>query len=167
MDRPRGSPGRDGDGRVPVPLLLWRGARRRCPRCGSGGVFASWFRMVERCPGCALRFERESDFFLGAYVVNLAVTEGLLALALFAYVLRAVAEPGTPVAPVLAGAVVFAVAAPVAFFPFSRTIWSAIDLAMRPVPPGEPAAPPGPAHQPSVPGSPLKGPWISSVTQPP
>lgn len=102
-------------------------------------MLAGWFRMVERCPSCRLRFERESDFFLGAYVVNLAVTEGLLVVALFAYVLRAVSEPGTPLAPVLVAAVVFAVGAPLAFFPFSRALWAAIDLAMRPVPfePGE------------------------------
>ena len=115
-------------------LMLWRGVRRRCPRCGSGRIFETWFRMVEQCPSCRLRFERESDFFLGAYVINLAVTEGLLAAALFAYVLRAVAEPTTAPVPVLVGALVFAVGAPLAFFPFSRTIWAAIDLAMRPVP---------------------------------
>lgn len=125
--------------------MLGRAVRRRCPRCGAGPVFRSWFRMVERCPGCGLCFERESDFWLGAYVVNLAVTEGLLVVALLAYVLRAVSEPATPSAPVVAAAVVLAVAAPLAFFPFSRTIWAAIDLAMRPVPPGaEAEGPSGP-----------------------
>lgn len=114
--------------------MLLRGALRRCPRCGAGRVFVNWFRMVERCPSCRLRFERESDFFLGAYVINLGVTEGLLALALFVYVLRAVDDPTTPSLPVLAAVLAFAVGAPLAFFPFSRTIWAAIDLAMRPVP---------------------------------
>ena len=118
--------------------MLWRGVRRKCPRCGSGRVFRSWFKMVDRCPRCGLRFERESDFWLGAYVVNLAVTEGLLVVALLAYVFRAVSDPTTPSAPVLLTVVVFAVGAPVAFFPFSRTIWAAIDLAMRPVPPEPP-----------------------------
>ena len=97
--------------------------------------------MVERCPRCGLRFERESDFFLGAYVVNLAVTEGLLIVALLVYVFRAVSDPSTPSMPVIVVALVFAIGAPVAFFPFSRTIWAAIDLAMRPVPPDEVDAP--------------------------
>lgn len=114
--------------------MLGRAAALRCPRCGAKGVLATWFRMVERCPSCRLRFERESDFFLGAYVVNLAVTEGLLVVALFAYVFRAVSEPGTPSTPVLVAALVFAVGGPLAFFPFSRTVWAAVDLAMRPVP---------------------------------
>jgi len=118
--------------------MLGRGVTRRCPRCGAGHVFASWFRMVERCPGCALQFERENDFFLGAYVVNLGVTEGLLLVGLFAYIFAAVNDPDLPVAPVLAVTIVLAILGPVAFFPFSRTIWSAIDLAMRPQPLDEP-----------------------------
>lgn len=114
--------------------MLGRGITRRCPRCGARHVFASWFRMVERCPGCDLQFERENDFFLGAYVVNLGVTEGLLLLGLFVYIFAVVNEPDLPLTPVLAGALVLAVIGPLAFFPFSRTIWSAIDLAMRPQP---------------------------------
>ncbi len=82
-----------------------------------------------------MRFERENDFFLGAYVVNLAVTEGLLALALLVYLLRVVDNPDTPWVPVMVASLVVAVGAPILFFPFSRTIWAAIDLAMRPVPP--------------------------------
>ncbi|MGH9165131.1 MAG: hypothetical protein ACRDZW_06425 [Acidimicrobiales bacterium] len=121
--------------------MLWRGVRRRCPRCGSKGVFRSWFHMTRRCRGCRLCFEREGDFFLGAYVVNLAVTEGLLAIALSAYILRLAAGGSSASVPVLVGAVVLAVVAPVVFFPFARTIWAAIDLAMRPVPEDPGAAP--------------------------
>ncbi len=90
--------------------------------------------MKERCPGCGLQFERENDFFLGAYVINLSVTEGLLLLSLFVYIFAAVDNPDLSLAPVLAVAVVLAILGPVAFFPFSRTIWAAIDLAMRPQP---------------------------------
>lgn len=114
--------------------MLLRGMGRRCPRCGAGGIFASWFRLEERCPSCRLRLERENDFFLGGYVINLAVTEGLLALALMIYVLRITADPGTSLVPVLVAGGIISVILPVLFFPFSRTIWMAIDLAMRPVP---------------------------------
>ena len=34
--------------------------------------------MVDRCPGCGMRFSREEGFFIGALFVNFAVTEGLL-----------------------------------------------------------------------------------------
>ena len=114
--------------------MLVRAALRRCPRCGSGWIIANWFRLVERCPHCRLRLERENDFFLGGYVINLAATEILLAIALMAYVLRVSAEPGTSLIPVLVVGLVISLALPVLFFPFSRTIWMAIDLAMRPVP---------------------------------
>lgn len=117
--------------------MLGRGMLRRCPRCGAHCVFASWFTMVDRCPGCRLQFERENDFFLGAYVINLGVTEGLLILGLFGYIVARVNNPDLALVPVLVVAFVLAVLAPLAFFPFSRTIWSAIDLAMRPVPPDD------------------------------
>jgi len=117
--------------------MLMRGIARRCPRCGSGGIFASWFRLAEHCPRCHLRLERENDFFLGGYVINLAVTEGFLALALLIYVLRITADPGTSLVPVLMAGVIISVILPVLFFPFSRTIWMAIDLAMRPAPPDD------------------------------
>ncbi len=117
-----------------VTRMLLRGMARHCPRCGSGGIFASWFRLQERCPSCRLRLERENDFFLGGYVINLAVTEGLLALALMIYVLRITADPGTSLVPVLVVGGIISLVLPVLFFPFSRTIWMAIDLAMRPVP---------------------------------
>jgi len=126
--------------------MLGRGIARHCPRCAARPVFVSWFRMVERCPGCGLQFERENDFFLGAYMVNLGVTEGLLLVGLFVYIFAAVDNPDLPVAPVVVIAIVLAVAGPLVFFPFSRTIWSAIDLAMRPQPlegaPDDEGAPP-------------------------
>lgn len=122
--------------------MLRRGLRRRCPRCGERGVFASWFTMVDACPGCGLRFEREHDFFLGGYVINLAVTEGLLLIGLFVFILVAVSgDADVPVVPVLVVAAVLAVGGPLLFFPFSRTIWAAIDLAMRPVPVEDKASP--------------------------
>lgn len=140
--------GRIADSQPALGRMLLRGIARRCPRCGSGRIFASWFRLGERCPRCRLRLERENDFFLGGYVINLAVTEGLLALALFVYVLRITADPGTFLVPVLVAGGIISVVLPILFFPFSRTIWMAIDLAMRPVPQDEggedaPGAPQG------------------------
>lgn len=98
--------------------------------------------MVDACPRCGLRFERENDFFLGAYVINLAVTEGLLLIGLFVFILVAVGgDADVPLVPVLVVAGLMAVGGPLLFFPYSRTIWAAIDLAMRPVPMEEKASP--------------------------
>jgi hypothetical protein len=90
--------------------------------------------MAERCPRCGMRFEREEGFFLGAYVVNFGVTEGLLLVLLMAYVLVQANDPdGVPVLPVVVAAVAAAVLMPLAFYPLSRTIWVAVELVMRPL----------------------------------
>jgi uncharacterized protein (DUF983 family) len=115
------------------PLMLWRAMRRRCPRCGAGGLFRRWFRMIERCPGCGYRFQREEGFQLGGYVINFGVTEGLVCLAIGGYILAAAANPDVAVWPVVLGGFVAAVVTPIVFFPFSRTIWAAIDLALTPL----------------------------------
>jgi uncharacterized protein (DUF983 family) len=123
-------------GRVPTPgrgTMLWRGLRKRCPICGSGKLFTGWFRMKERCPGCGYRFEREEGFFLGAYVVNLAIAEGLVVLlAVVPTIVLLAGNPDTDVVPILVAGLVAAVLAPLAFYPFSKTIWTAFDLIMRP-----------------------------------
>ena len=81
-----------------------------------------------------MRFEREEGFFLGAYVVNFAVTEGLLLVLLMAYVLvQANASDGVPVLPVVLATVSAAVLMPLIFYPVSRTIWVAVELVMRPL----------------------------------
>jgi hypothetical protein len=81
-----------------------------------------------------MRFEREEGFFLGAYVVNFGVTEGLLLVLLMTYVLvQANRASGVPVLPVVIATVAAAVVMPLVFYPFARTIWVAIELMMRPL----------------------------------
>jgi uncharacterized protein (DUF983 family) len=106
---------------------------RHCPRCGAGHLFKRWLRMVERCPRCGYRFQREEGFQLGGYVINFGVTEGLVCLVLFGYILIANANPDAAVWPVAIAGLIAAVVTPVLFFPFSRTIWAAIDLALTPL----------------------------------
>jgi len=113
--------------------MLRRGFLKRCPQCGSGGLFTGWFKMKERCPGCRYLFEREEGFFLGAYVVNLAIAEGLvLILAVVPTIVLLARNPDTNVVPILIAGLVGAVVAPMVFYPFSKTIWTAFDLIMRP-----------------------------------
>jgi uncharacterized protein (DUF983 family) len=117
--------------RTPVATLLGRGLRRRCPRCGAGGLFQGWFRLAERCPGCGMRFSREEGFFVGALFVNFAVTETVL----FAWLLASflLTLPDAPIVPIAAGAVAVCALVPLLFYPFSKTIWAAIHLAMEPL----------------------------------
>ena len=144
----------------PTPgRMLLRGLTKRCPICGRGHLFDGWFTMKERCPGCDYKFEREEGFFLGAYTINLAIAEGLLLiLAIVPLIVLLDANPDVSLVPIVVIGLVAAVVAPLAFYPFSRTIWSAIDLVLRPPERTEPAdrhnrpAPPELARQGAPPG---------------
>ena len=119
--------------------MLGRGLLKRCPLCGSGKLFTRWFRMKERCPRCGYLFEREEGFFLGAYVINLAIAQGLvILLAVVPLIVRLAGDPDASIWPFVAGGVAGAVVAPVVFYPWSKTIWTAFDLILRPVWAGEP-----------------------------
>lgn len=114
--------------------------RRRCGRCGSAGIFESWFRLRERCPGCGYRFAREEGFAAGVWLLNFSVTEGFMLIGLIAFiVVRGVAHASVPLWPVLLATAAAAVIAPVLCYPFATSTWAALDLAMRPLEPVEEA----------------------------
>jgi len=80
-----------------------------------------------------MRFEREEGFWLGGYVINFATGEAGL-LVLLAVLIGMEANGSRPdVAVFVVIGVVMAIVGPILTFPFSRTVWSAIDLAMRPL----------------------------------
>jgi uncharacterized protein (DUF983 family) len=118
-----------------VPLLLTRGITKRCPLCGGGDLFTGWFTMRERCPRCDFPLDRVEGHWLGSLGVNTIVSFGVL----FATVVAGVVifYPDIPVLGLMVAVVVVGLVVPLLFFPFSRTIWSAIDLAMRPVEPDD------------------------------
>jgi uncharacterized protein (DUF983 family) len=120
-------------GRPSPGTLLRRGITKKCPRCGSGGIFHGWFHMEERCPTCGYLFEREPGFFVGAYLINFAIAEGFLFVLLMAYLVWKNNHPEAGVlVPIGIGASI-GVIGPMVCYPFSRTIWSAIDLLMTPL----------------------------------
>ena len=118
----------------PIPggaTLLRRGLMRRCPMCGGGGLFASWFTMRERCPTCALRLDRgEHDSWSGAWMLNLVGVETVFVL-LMALVVLAL-WPDVPWRAITWLGVIGMLALPLLLYPLSRTLWLAIDLAFQP-----------------------------------
>jgi uncharacterized protein (DUF983 family) len=44
--------------RPPVRVVLGRGIRGRCPRCGEGELFQRWIVTHERCSSCRLLLQR-------------------------------------------------------------------------------------------------------------
>ncbi len=111
--------------------ILLRGLVLRCPNCGQGGLFRQWLRMDDRCPQCGLHFEREEGYWTGAVAINTVVTElvffGILAVAVI------LTWPDPPLVPLLVGALLINVLFPLFFYPFSKTIWVAIDLCLHPL----------------------------------
>ncbi len=96
-------------------------------------MFESWFKLRERCPGCGMRFEREEGFWLGGYVINFATGEAGI-MVLLAVLIGMVANGHHINATLFISlGIVIAVLGPVLTFPPSRTLWSAVDLIMRPL----------------------------------
>lgn len=115
----------------PLPRMLGRAVRRRCPLCGAPGLFQHWVEPRETCPRCQLRLNRgEGDFFLGAYTLNFIGME--LVLALFLLLGVVLSWPDVPWDLLLWVGAPLMVLAPILFYPISRTLWLAFDLAMRP-----------------------------------
>jgi uncharacterized protein (DUF983 family) len=123
--------------RPTLARMLGRGVRRRCPVCGGGKLFTRWMRMKERCPTCGFKYEREEGFFLGAMVINIAVTEAAMFVGVVLLVVLTLPHP--PLALIILVGVLSSVVVPVVGYPFSKTLWSAIDLAMHPLDPDEEA----------------------------
>lgn len=136
---PQGDERPPGPGKELRPLttgrLLLRGLTRRCALCGAGGSFDDYFHMKERCPRCNLRFDRIDGQRAGALGMNTIVTFG--ALAIVVVVGLVVTYPQFDLSVLLPVAIAVALLVPIVFYPFSRTIWNAIDLAMRPIEPSD------------------------------
>lgn len=112
--------------------ILSRGLRLHCPHCGGGGILDGWFKLKHRCPSCGLVLDRgESDYFLGAYLVNLVAVELLLTAIMV--VVGIATAPNVPWTLFTWGGVVFALVAAIACYPLTKALWLAFDLILRPV----------------------------------
>ena len=108
--------------------MIAHGLRLRCPRCGSGKLYGKPFKMNQHCARCALKFEREQGYFVGAIYINYAAT-------------IAVAVPGFFLLDALTGITIdqqlmlwvpFALLFPLAFFHHSRSLWLVLDHYFNP-----------------------------------
>jgi len=120
---------------VKLGTLISRGMRRRCPNCGGGGIFDSWFKLKDRCPTCTYPFEREEGYWVSAIIVNTAVIEGLFLIVFIAVVIAT--APEVEWIPLLVIGVVMNLLFPIFFYPLSKTVWMGIDLYFHPLEAGE------------------------------
>ena len=109
-------------------VLLGRALRRRCPYCGGGGIFKGWFELRDRCPTCGVSFDREEGYFLGALAINLIVAECLAV----AVVVLLMVFSDLSLIPLEAIGISLAIGLPILFYPYSQTLWMALDLQLDP-----------------------------------
>jgi len=115
----------------PVGTLLKRGLRRRCAVCGQNKLFRRWVLMADRCPRCGFRFERAPGQWLGSWFLNICLAQMLVLGIILGGAIAG--YPSPPVLPLAIAGGAASVLFPLWFFPYSRTIWVAIDLAMTPL----------------------------------
>jgi uncharacterized protein (DUF983 family) len=120
-------------------VMILRGLRKRCPRCGAKAQFRRYFKLRERCARCGFKFAREEGFWTGVYLVNYGLTAVLLVIMLFGIiVLYSSSEDASTVPYYVIGATI-AIGFPLWFYPRAATTWAALDLLMRPLEPTEEA----------------------------
>lgn len=121
-----------------MPALTARALRftgrallRRCPNCGSPGIWRGWLHMRDACPRCGLHLERgEHGYVVGSYMFNIVASE-LVFAAIFVAVLFAT-WPTPPWRILQWGGAALMLLVPVIFYPFSKTLFLAFDLLFRP-----------------------------------
>ena len=118
-----------------VPKMLSRGLTKRCAVCGQGKLFRRWFTMIEGCPTCGLTFEREPGQYVGAVFINTVVALVVMLATIVGLLIAT--YPDMPAVPIMAISATVALVVPLLFYPYSRTIWLAIDLTMNPLRSGE------------------------------
>ncbi len=92
--------------------------------------------MHDRCPACALLFEREQGYFVGAIYVNYAATVGITIVGFFLLDHYTALSVTTQIALWS----VFGIAFPLFFFRYSRSLWLSVEYLFNPEAPGLPNA---------------------------
>jgi uncharacterized protein (DUF983 family) len=111
--------------------LLLRAMRLRCPHCGGGPIFVTWSHLVPNCPVCGLGLERgEEGYWLGAYFFNLVAVETVFSMWVTGFLLWTWPDPDWRLFQITT--LVLMLAVPIGFFPYSKTLFLAFDLWVRP-----------------------------------
>ena len=107
---------------------LIRGLKLKCPACGIGQLYKSFFKMHDECAYCGLVFSREQGYFIGAIYMNVVATESLIFGAYLVLILtRRINDQSTY-------AILFTLALvlPVLFHRHARSLWLCLDHLLDP-----------------------------------
>ena len=115
--------------------LFGRALRLRCPHCGGGPVLDGWMTLRVKCGACGLRLLRgEHDTIMGSVFILFTLV-GVAGYVILAVTMAVTDE--TPWDLLQYGLPLLAVVLLLALFPFSKLLWLAFDLTLRPVTPQE------------------------------
>ncbi len=115
--------------------MLRRGFTGRCVICGASRLSPAWIRVAPRCKRCNFPIERNEGHFVGAVGMNTIVTFGTILIT--ALVGAGLTAPDVPVGKLSIITVAVGLSVSIFFFPISKTLWSAVDVMMVDVAPGE------------------------------
>jgi hypothetical protein len=88
--------------------------------------------MLDHCPNCHLILDRgEPDYFLGGYTINFVVAELLIVAGAGLWIFFS--WPDVPWTLITWTLILLMLVVPLAFYPFAKTLWLALDLLVRPV----------------------------------
>lgn len=99
--------------------VVKRGLRLRCPVCGQGRLFRTYFRMYDQCSCCGVGFAREHGQWVGSLDINTLLVAFILMIGVGF-------SPSWPLPVSLAVWLSAAVIVPLITFRFSRGLWTAI-----------------------------------------
>ena len=112
--------------------MVGRALILRCPNCGGRPILKNWFHLRERCPVCNIALERgeENDYYIGGMLLNITLcflifAFGFWGVFIFTY-------PRVPWDVLQYGLVAAMIVLPILFYPISRIVWLAVDMAVRP-----------------------------------
>lgn len=89
--------------------------------------------MHQICPGCGLKFERESGYWVGAVTINTTVT--FLSFVTVFTAMTFASWPDVAWGMVMGGTVAVNLLVPIVFYPLSKTLWAAMEISWRPLEP--------------------------------
>jgi uncharacterized protein (DUF983 family) len=100
-----------------------RAIKLKCPACGLASIVERPFHVLHHCHECHVIFKREDGFFVGAILANVVITELIVLVVCFFFLLVLDVAYERVLWLLFALAVIF----PVAFFHHSWSFWLALD----------------------------------------
>lgn len=89
-------------------------------------MFSNWATIREFCSNCGFKFEREPGYWTGALIINMAAT--LLAFLVTLVGGMVLFWPDVPWNMLSVATFAVMLVVPIAFYPWSKSLWMAIEL---------------------------------------